>query len=205
MWNGSFFQRITLKSLGVRIQLGHNSGDKCYNPVPSTGEDFIVIGLDGIHEIALDFCGCASAQVWYKQLLRVRWYPATISEPRTAATFTVLQNFHLLSFKSKVSAYEFYHSLARRTDNSGLSKIKVSIIFPSLDLSNYNMKDRYSAFMRMVRQWRNLKQLGRAGRGHDPAGVDATAEGELAVLCPACPHPGKNLLPDWEEKPLFVR
>ncbi|KAG2746814.1 hypothetical protein P692DRAFT_20738788, partial [Suillus brevipes Sb2] len=189
MWNGSFFQRITLKSLGVRIQLGHNSGDKCYNPVPSTGEDFIVIGLDGIHEIALDFCGCASAQVRYKQLLRVRWYPATISEPRTAATFTVLQNFHLLSFESKVSAYEFYHSLARRTDNSGLSKIK----------------DRYSAFMRMVRQWRNLKQLGRAGRGHDPAGVDATAEGELAVLCPACPHPGKNLPPDWEEKPLFVR
>ncbi|KAG2029419.1 hypothetical protein BDR03DRAFT_831708, partial [Suillus americanus] len=89
---------------------------------------------------------------------------------------------------SKVSAYEFYHSLARRTDNSGLSKIK----------------DRYSAFMRMVRQWRNLKQLGHAGRGHDPAGVDATAEGELAVLCPACPHPGKNLPPDWEENPLFL-
>jgi hypothetical protein len=205
MWNGSFFQCITLKSLGVCIQLGHNSGDKCYNLVPSTGDDFIVIGLDGIHEIALDFCGCASAQVQYKQLLCVQWYPATISEPQTTATFMVLQNFHLLSFESKVSAYEFYHLLARCTDNSSLSKIKVSIISSSLDLSNYNMKDCYSAFMRMVHQWRNLKQLGHAGRGHNPARVDTTAEGELAVLCPTCPHPGKNLLPDWGEELLFIR
>jgi len=32
--------------------------------------------------------------------------------------------------------------------------------------------------------------LKRAGRGHDPAGVGATAPGELAIECPACPHPG---------------
>jgi len=38
----------------------------------------------------------------------------------------------------------------------------------------------------------------RAGRGHDYAGVDATAEGECAVLCPACPQPGKNLPEGWE-------
>lgn len=42
-------------------------------------------------------------------------------------------------------------------------------------------------------EWRNIKALKRAGRGHDPTGVDATQEGELIVLCPACPHPGKNL------------
>ncbi|KAG1718109.1 uncharacterized protein EDB91DRAFT_1240970 [Suillus paluster] len=119
IWNRSFFQCITLKQLGVQVQLGHNPGERCYKPSPAAGDDFVVIGLDGIHEIALDFCGCASAQIQYKQLLRMRWYPATVSEPRTAATFTVLQHFHILSFESKVSAYEFYHSLARRTDNSG--------------------------------------------------------------------------------------
>ncbi|KAG1879206.1 hypothetical protein F4604DRAFT_1579399, partial [Suillus subluteus] len=54
----------------------------------------------------------------------------------------------------------------------------------------------YSAFMWIVCQWHNLKQLGHGGRGHDSARVDATAEGELAVLCPTCPQPGKNLLPD---------
>ena len=38
----------------------------------------------------------------------------------------------------------------------------------------------------------------RAGRGHDPSGVSTTAEGQCAVLCPACPYPGVNMSPNWE-------
>ncbi|KIK34193.1 hypothetical protein CY34DRAFT_98438 [Suillus luteus UH-Slu-Lm8-n1] len=55
--------------------------------------------------------------------------------------------------------------------------------------------------MRMVREWRHLKMLKCSGRGHDPSGVDGTAEGECTILCPACPHPGKNLPADWKESP----
>jgi hypothetical protein len=51
----------------------------------------------------------------------------------------------------------------------------------------------------MAREWRHLKMLKRAGRGHDPAGVAATREGECAIICPACPQPGINLPPDWRE------
>ena len=40
--------------------------------------------------------------------------------------------------------------------------------------------------------------LKRAGRGHDPRGVEATSKGELMVECPACPHPGSNLPDGWE-------
>ena len=39
--------------------------------------------------------------------------------------------------------------------------------------------------------------LKRAGRAYDPRGVKATSKGECAVLCPACPHPGKNLPPNF--------
>ncbi|KAG2062449.1 hypothetical protein BDR04DRAFT_1040373, partial [Suillus decipiens] len=53
--------------------------------------------------------------------------------------------------------------------------------------------DRYAVFLRMMVEWCNLKALKQAGRGHDPAGVSATKEGEIVVLCPACPHPGKNV------------
>jgi hypothetical protein len=45
----------------------------------------------------------------------------------------------------------------------------------------------------------------RAGRGHDPAGVDATQPGQCAVECPACPHPGRNLPEGWESAPDYVR
>ena len=44
-----------------------------------------------------------------------------------------------------------------------------------------------------------------AGWGHDPVGVAATKEGECAVECPACPHPGKNLPEGWEKAPMSVR
>jgi hypothetical protein len=63
-------------------------------------------------------------------------------------------------------------------------------------------QDRYVSFLLMVRQWRHLKLLKRTARGHDPNGVAATAEGECAVICPACPQPGKNLPDNWWDAPL---
>jgi hypothetical protein len=41
--------------------------------------------------------------------------------------------------------------------------------------------------------------LKRAGRGHNPGGIDTTSKGELMVECPACPHPGRNLPDGWEK------
>jgi hypothetical protein len=63
------------------------------------------------------------------------------------------------------------------------------------------MQDRYDEFLRMTRQWRHLQMLKRAGRGHDERGVEGTKLGECAVLCPACPQPGKNLPSDWKDAP----
>ncbi|KAG1762145.1 hypothetical protein EDD22DRAFT_979916 [Suillus occidentalis] len=188
-WKDDFFHTVSLMSLGLRVQLGHRPGEECNSRRAAYDDDFVVIDVHGIHEIKLDYCGCAHAPSRYKQLLRARWFPATTIDPRTAATFAVLQLFHLLSFESKVSAYEFYHSLTRRTDNVGTKPIR----------------DRYSVFLRIVSEWRHLKVLKRSGRGHDPAGIKATQEGELAVLCPACPQPGKNLPEGWENAPQSER
>ncbi|KAG2130405.1 uncharacterized protein EDB93DRAFT_1243278 [Suillus bovinus] len=57
--------------------------------------------------------------------------------------------------------------------------------------------------MCMVHKWQHLKQLWHAGRGHDTGGIKATTTGELALQCPACPHPGKNLPEGWENKLLW--
>lgn len=53
--------------------------------------------------------------------------------------------------------------------------------------------------MRMIRQWQHLKMLKRAARGHFLSGVGGTLPGELAVICPACPHPNINLPQNWED------
>jgi len=57
----------------------------------------------------------------------------------------------------------------------------------------------------MVREWRHLKLLKRAGRGHDPTGVMGTTSGGLALLCPACPQPNINLPDNWEDAPKETR
>lgn len=57
-----------------------------------------------------------------------------------------------------------------------------------------------------MRQWRHLRMLKRAGRGNDPdRKVEETRPGELAVLCPACPHPDINLPAGWENASPDVR
>lgn len=55
--------------------------------------------------------------------------------------------------------------------------------------------------MRSVREWKHLKMLKRAGRGHDPTSVEGTKQGELAVRCPACSWPGINIPDDWNQVP----
>ncbi|KAG1884889.1 hypothetical protein F4604DRAFT_1878458 [Suillus subluteus] len=167
-WNDGYFAHTTLKVLGLRVQLGHPSGECCYNTSTAFHDDFILLDINGVHEIALDFCACEIAQ-----------------SPVSAATFHLLHHFHILSFKSKASTFEYWQTLARLTDNTGVSP----------------PKDRYEALLRMMKQWRNITLLKRSGYGHDPAGVCAATPGACAVLCAACPQPGKNMPDDWEKAP----
>jgi CxC2 like cysteine cluster associated with KDZ transposases len=155
-----FFEPITLKALGARIQLGHIVGDPCPNPRQAKGDAFVIIDTHGIHDVGLDFCGCESSKGVVRQLLRSRLYPATVQNPATAATFRVLERFHLLSFESKCSAYEFYHSLVHESDNIGIQPPKVCISprFHSFHQSD-DLQDRYDELLRMVREWRHLKVL----------------------------------------------
>ncbi|KAJ7453515.1 hypothetical protein FB451DRAFT_1519932 [Mycena latifolia] len=187
LWTGKAFERSSLKALGLRIQLGHSLGKPCPSPVHAAGDDFVVVGSHTIDEVGLDYCNCDRAKLHPIQLLRMGWYPATGTNPRSAATFAALRHFDLMCLESKCSAYEFYNSLSRETDNTGLE--------PS--------RDRYEEFMRMTRQWQNLHLLLRSGRAHDEAEdrIGATKPGECALLCPACPQPGKNMPLDWENVP----
>lgn len=125
IWNGLFFERITLKALGLRVQLGHDANTPCTNPDASFADNFTVIDNKAIHSISLDYCACKTAQPKPVQLLRASWYPATTTDPHTAATFRVLEHFHLLTLESKILGFEQYSTLARATDNTGTVPVPV--------------------------------------------------------------------------------
>lgn len=109
------------------MQLNHPHNQPCLNPIAATNNDFIVIDNHGIHEISLDFCGCEAECDKTIQLLRHRMFPATVSNPKTAATFNCLERYHLECLEGKVTAFEFYHSLVRGTDNTGVTVPKVQL------------------------------------------------------------------------------
>ncbi|KAG0703197.1 hypothetical protein DFH29DRAFT_981987 [Suillus ampliporus] len=184
-WAGDFFQTVSLKSLGLRMQLGHRVGFHCRNPIPAFNDDFVIIDINGSHTIGLDFCSCETAQPHITQLLCVCLFPATTINPKTAAMFQALEYFKILSFESKASVLEVYHTIVHLTDNTGI----------------HSPKDRYDSLLRMICEWRFLKQMKWSGRGHCPGGIAATEPGACVVLCPACPHPGKNLPDKWDKAP----
>ncbi|KAI0047219.1 hypothetical protein FA95DRAFT_1465725, partial [Auriscalpium vulgare] len=183
-WNGSFFKKVSLLSLGFCLFLGHE-GHCC--PTPYT-TSLLVGDTSGFHSVKVAFCRCYHRGTHipvYMQLLGIRWYPATPNNPTTAFTFNLLDTYHELSLQGNTNIYDFTIAIEHRTDNTGLN----------------SPKTRYRQLALVVRQWRFLKMLKRGGRGHDPAGVDATQPGALAIECPACPRPGVNLPDDWESAP----
>ncbi|KAF7358324.1 CxC2 domain-containing protein [Mycena venus] len=153
-WDGAKFQRVALKSLGLRIQLGHWHGSEtdriCPLPLTAPNDDFVIVDNSGVHPVHLDYCNCG-----------LGGHPMV----------------QLLCFYDDI--------ICSQTDNLHYKKDK----------------DRYHEFLRMTRQWRNVQMLKRAGRGHDLAGIAGTRAGECALLCPACPQPGKNLPPGWKDAP----
>ncbi|KAJ7851560.1 hypothetical protein B0H13DRAFT_2360052 [Mycena leptocephala] len=182
-WTSGYFKKTLLKNLGQRIQLGHPPHEICDTPYAGY-RDFTVVHENGIHEVAVDFCGCEKhhhSDEPYVQLLRAGWYPATEIQPQTCATFAVLDRFQLEAVQAKTSAYNFYTVLEKLTDATGVKP-----------------PDRYQVFLRMAREYCHLLMLKRVGRGHDSTGVWGTEAGELAVACPACPRPGVNLPEGWE-------
>ncbi len=50
----------------------------------------------------------------------MKLFPTTAERPNTVVTFDALKFFHLLTLQAKTTFYDFYETLAKRIDNSGL-------------------------------------------------------------------------------------
>ena len=144
---------------------------------------------NGIHEVAIQYCGCSRAIAPHIQLLCRGFYLASQQIVKTCMTFSLLELLHKLALTSKASTYDFYRALEKLSNNTGISV----------------PKNRYRALFCIIMQWRHLKLLKWGGCAHDPAGAAATCPGELALLCPSCPHPGINWPDNWENAPVEMQ
>ncbi|KAJ7135064.1 hypothetical protein C8R43DRAFT_860264, partial [Mycena crocata] len=119
-WQDGYFQPRTLKGIepGLHFQIGHPPGEECdFRDGP---KKFVVIDNNAIHELAVDLCGCIRAASPIDQLLNIGSFPATVKEPETVATLSVLCCFHTLNLQGRVPAYDFYNALEVLSDRAGM-------------------------------------------------------------------------------------
>ena len=84
-----------------------------------------MVAQNGIHVMNVQFCGCMGAPDRYKQLLEIGWWPATVLQPCTAATFSVLRHFQTLNLQAATPATDYYWALECLTDSAGLLELPV--------------------------------------------------------------------------------
>ncbi|KAJ7436964.1 hypothetical protein B0H11DRAFT_1754208 [Mycena galericulata] len=183
-----FFVKHDISRLGHIIQLGHH-GRPC--PSSTGSRKFITVDHNGVHATELAFCGChENPPNMVRQLMRARLFPATVTQPKTAFTFTVLDECHFHNLEAKKAAYDYMGALRRLTDNAFTSDVP----------------DPYENFLRAMRVWNYLDLLESSGQMH---GIDLLLphrpEGNLVLYCPACPEPGFNTDPAVSATPLSLR
>jgi hypothetical protein len=110
--------RSVLNVPGSTLQLGHH-GHSCPRPASDHDLLFTVVDDNGVHGTRIRFCACDGLINVDKadQLLDADLFPSTMTDPKSAFTFDVLNRYQKHHFQSKCSAYDFYGALQRLTDN----------------------------------------------------------------------------------------
>ncbi|PPR08116.1 hypothetical protein CVT24_010770 [Panaeolus cyanescens] len=181
-WKGTHFAKKSMYDLGLIVLLGHDGAMACSQP--SSPSNLLVLHTNGWNTLRVQYCGCSTSRTVTRemQLFRARLLPTSSERMRTAFTFELMELFHELNLRSKITAYDFYYTMSNRRDPLKLQK----------------QPSQMNNFHRAVRIWRHLFALKRSGCAHNPEGANATKAGQTMVECPACPHPLKNLPSDWD-------
>lgn len=129
MWNGRFCSPYSLCQAGLIVQLGHD-GKACKRPDVQSSL-LKVIDTSGIHRVCYALCSCTDNEYMppFVQLLRAKWWPATIRRPGTVVTFRLLRLYRAVGISGHVNAYDFYNGLIRVTDGAGGHSLKVKLFF----------------------------------------------------------------------------
>ena len=88
-------------------------------------ECLVIIDTSGVHQLHIGWCQCKAAAEPHIQLLRNRFFPASMKRPSTAFTFSLLDYFHIDAVECKTSASSFFSKLQRLTNSSSPHSVPV--------------------------------------------------------------------------------
>jgi hypothetical protein len=107
--------------LGLVYQLGHG-GFPCPFPTEKVYK-MTIIEAPVIHQLTLRYCKCEKSDEAdnLEQLMRNQWYPATVTDLGTCATFLSLEAYRLYNVVGNLNVKDFITSLERVTDATATS------------------------------------------------------------------------------------
>lgn len=75
----------------------------------------MIVDMSGVHTHMVKYCTCTDAPAADIQLFQMGLFPASFTQPKTAFTFDVLNNFLLDNLECGTSAMNYYSKLRRMT------------------------------------------------------------------------------------------
>jgi hypothetical protein len=97
--------------------------EKITGTVPGT---MTIVHSTGVFTYNVLWCHCpGSDHQQHSQLLKAGLFPASISHPRTAFTFDILDHFLIDALECKTSAMSFFQKLHRLTNNASPDSVPV--------------------------------------------------------------------------------
>ncbi|EJD33817.1 hypothetical protein AURDEDRAFT_76673, partial [Auricularia subglabra TFB-10046 SS5] len=188
-WNDSFFERLTLRDAGLVFYLGH-CGERCpAAPADVLPTKMTISDLKGFQAVDVFFCRCPSAASELSQLVCARLFPATLARPRSAFTWTLMDDLRLDMAQSKKPIYDYFTKLVRLSRNAEVNADKVG----------------YENLCRAIRFYNAAMRVRQSGQGQ---GIDEIVQrlypgllyaGSVMLPCPSCPHAGFNTPDNVEE------
>ena len=133
-WNGSFFERISLKDIGKVWHVSHG-GKACPYVDNNNGiQELTIVDTTGIHNVCIGYCRCWNSVGFAEQLLYAKLFPASLQRPKTAFTFRVLRLFHILNLIAHITSWDFSGTMKRVTDNVDMKSPPVYHLIVAIQL-----------------------------------------------------------------------
>ena len=86
----------------------------------------VVVDTSGVHIMTIRFCRCPDARTPDKQMFEMGIFPASFTRPKTAFTFSLLNDFILDNLECGTSAMNYYSKLRRITSRTFPHSVPVS-------------------------------------------------------------------------------
>ncbi|KAL6302304.1 hypothetical protein BKA93DRAFT_737195, partial [Sparassis latifolia] len=184
VWNGEFFDKVDLSTLGYRLCLGHYGACCPYVVDHVSPSKLVITHTNGVHEVRTHWCHCPGAPGRIFQMLRAGLFPATLDHLESAFTVLLLKEWHMHVLTLKKGVYDYIYALRRLSNNSAPQTVK----------------NRYREFNIISRIWHHLTMMKRAGNFHGLVLPNRDPQ-SLTVPCFTCPWPGMNMPRDWKDTP----